>query len=291
MLKVEQASKFFGKFIVFENVSISVNPGSIYGLVGINGAGKSTLLRCIAGVYNLNEGQILFEEKKVYENPKVKQDIFFLPDEPFYSQTATPLSIAKMYKSYYPKMDLRMFDELMNKFKVEKKKKIINFSKGMKRKVYVAIALAIKPKLLLLDEAFDGLDPLARNQLKEILIDLVEQEKMEVIISSHSLRELEDLCDSFGILNDKKIISGGNLDQINSNYYKAQIAFNKPAEKSMFSELNYITIDINSKFVTIVCKGKFDEDLEKINKLNPVLVEEVNFNFEDFFISILQREE
>ena len=205
MLEINNLTKRFDKFVVFDNISLKIADGSIFGLVGINGAGKSTLLRCIAGVYHPEQGEIFFNSQPVYENIAVKKDFFFLPDEPYASVYMTGIKLESIYSSYYHEFDHALYDEILKMFQIDKSKKINTFSKGMKRRLYLALAFACKPKLLMLDEAFDGLDPLARLELKKILIKKVEEENLTVIISSHSLRELEDICDSYALLDDPGI--------------------------------------------------------------------------------------
>ena len=182
---------------VLKNASLTISEASIFGLVGINGAGKSTLLRLLAGVMKADEGEVRIDGENIYENEKIKKQIFFLPDEPYYTSNVSASGLADLYRAAYA-FDDTVFAEYLDKFKLNAKSPIRNFSKGMKRQVFVALALAVKPKYLLLDEAFDGLDPLARLVLKKALIRMVEEDGSSVIISSHSLRELEDFCDSYG---------------------------------------------------------------------------------------------
>ena len=289
-LELKNVKKSFDEKIVLENINLEINEGAIFGLVGINGAGKSTLLRCIGGVYAVDEGEILLNDEKIFENSKIKQNIFFLPDEPYSSMNVTATSIFNFYKSYYPNINRILFYDLLKKFEINPKSKILKFSKGMKRRLYIALAFAIKPKILLLDEAFDGLDPLARLELKNGLIELVEQNNMIIIISSHSLRELEDICDSFAILDNKQIKTTGSFEDEIDSYYKVQLAFDQKITKEDFANFNVISITITSKFATLVCKGNYEEDLEKFKKLNPKVIDRIELNFEDFFISLVNKE-
>ena len=204
MIEIKNLSKSYGKTSVLEKVNLTVSEGSVFGLVGINGAGKSTLLRLISGVLKPNEGEIFVDGELVYENEKAKGKMFFLPDDPYYTPNINSKGLAELYKTFYD-FNEETYAQYLDKFKLSEKAPIRNFSKGMKRQVFVSLALAVRPKYLLLDEAFDGLDPLARMVFKRGLIELVEEKKSAVIISSHSLRELEDISDSYGLLDHKTI--------------------------------------------------------------------------------------
>lgn len=285
MITIEHLKKCFGSYVVFENVSLSIEQGSIFGLVGINGAGKSTLLRCISGVYAPEEGRILLDDEIVYDNSKVKENIMFVPDEPFASVYTKGTDLESTYSSYYPSFDHGLFNELLNDFQIDKNKRINTFSKGMKRRLYLALAFAVKPKILLLDEAFDGLDPAVRLKVKKILIKAVEEDKMTTIISSHALRELEDICDSYAILDNKHIISSGMLGENVNACFKVQMAFQEVKNKNDFAYLNPISCEIEGRVVTLVIRGKREDYQTLLEKNNPLFIDDLELNFEDFFIS------
>ena len=285
MITIEHLKKCFGSYVVFENVSLSIDQGSIFGLVGINGAGKSTLLRCISGVYASEEGKILLDGEVVYDNSKVKENIMFVPDEPFASVYTKGTDLESTYSSYYPSFDRGLFNELLNDFQIDKNKRISTFSKGMKRRLYLALAFAVKPKILLLDEAFDGLDPAVRLKVKKILIKAVEEDKMTTIISSHALRELEDICDSYAILDNKHIISSGMLGENVNACFKVQMAFQEVKNKNDFAYLNPISCEIAGRVVTLVIRGKREDYQALLEKNNPLFIDDLELNFEDFFIS------
>ncbi len=290
MLEINNLTKRFDKFVVFDNISLKIADGSIFGLVGINGAGKSTLLRCIAGVYHPEQGEIFFNSQPIYENIAVKKDFFFLPDEPYASVYMTGKKLESIYSSYYHEFDHALYDEILKMFQIDKNKKINTFSKGMKRRLYLALAFACKPKLLMLDEAFDGLDPLARLELKNILIKKVEEDNLTVIISSHSLRELEDICDSYALLDNKNIKSSGFISDEMEACFKVQMAFSEKKNREDFAFVNPLSVEINGRIVTLVIRGKREEYDEKFKLLNPLIIDDLPLNFEDFFISNVQEE-
>lgn len=289
MIEIKSAKKRFGDHVVFENLSIEIQEGTIFGLVGINGSGKSTLLRSISGVYALDEGEILIDGENVYENINAKSKIFFLPDEPYTTLSVTGEKLKSTYQVYYPNFDEKVFYDVLNMFEISPKKRIATFSKGMRRRLFLALAFSIQPKILLLDEAFDGLDPLARLKLKEKLVEIVENNHMIVIISSHSLRELEDICDQYAILDNKNFISYGNLGNNLSKYKKYQIAFNTAHSKEEFDHFHPLSITISGRIITMII---FEEEntRDEIEKMNPILLDELPLNFEDFFISNVKGE-
>lgn len=271
---------------VLNNLSVTIADASVFGLVGINGAGKSTLLRVLAGVMKADRGQVCVDGENVYENEKVKKGIFFLPDEPFYTSNVTAEGLSEMYRAAYD-LDMSVFRAKLESFALDPKKPIRNFSKGMKRQVFVALALAIAPKYLLLDEAFDGLDPLARLTFKKCIVELVEEKGTTVIISSHSLRELEDICDSYGILDHGTITCSGELENDLNKVHKFQAAFSceVKAEELGFACMAFEQTGKVARFIT---KAGTEEVLQKLAKFNPIFVEEIEVDFEEMFIGEVQ---
>lgn len=283
MIEIKNLTKSYdGKKPVLKNVHLTVNDSSVFGLVGINGAGKSTLLRLLAGVLRGEGGQVCVDGEEVYENERVKKQIFFLPDDPFYTANVSAKGLADMYRSVYDFND-EVFAEYLEKFKLNPKAPIRNFSKGMKRQVFVALALAVAPKYLLLDEAFDGLDPLARMVFKRGLIELVEEKGASVIISSHSMRELEDVCDSYGILDHGEITCSGDLENDLTKLHKFQAAFDGGirAEDLGFPCMSFTQ---TGRVVRLIAKGDAEELMTKIRALQPLFVEEIEVDFEELFI-------
>ncbi len=284
MIEIKNLTKSYdGKVDVLKNVTLTIPEGSVFGLVGINGAGKSTLLRLIAGVLQKGGGQVCVDGEEVYENEYIKGQIFFLPDDPFYTSNVTAEGLADMYRSVYA-FENAVFLEYLEKFKLSAKTPIRNFSKGMKRQVFVSIALAIAPRYLLLDEAFDGLDPLARMVFKKGLINLVETRGTTVVISSHSLRELEDVCDSYGILDHGDITSSGDLAEDLTKLHKFQAAFEMPITKEDLP-FECMTFSATGRVVRLIARGEKEELVRLLQQLNPLFVEEIEVDFEELFIA------
>ncbi|MBQ8320683.1 MAG: ABC transporter ATP-binding protein [Clostridia bacterium] len=287
MIEVKGLKKGYDKKAVLVDMNLRVQSGAVFGLVGINGAGKSTLLRTLAGVLKADAGEVLFDGEKVYENVAVKREIFFLPDDPYYDTNVTAEGLADLYRAFY-EFDEAVFDGFVTEFSLEKNKPIRNFSKGMKRQVFVALALACRPKYLLLDEAFDGLDPLARLIFKRGLIELVEEKGSTVVISSHSLRELEDICDSYAILDGGSITSSGDLNEALAGVCKLQAAFSGEVREEDF-DFPCLLFEKTGRVVRIVVKGDREEIVKKVGAMEPIFVEEIDVDFEELFVSEIKN--
>lgn len=284
MIKINISEHKFGNETVLKDVVLTVPENCIMGLVGVNGAGKSTLLRLMAGVYQPDDGIITYDDQMPTQ-AHVRQNIFFLPDDPYYTAQATCKSVFDMYKAFYPGIDESIYRSLIGQYLIDEKKPIRNFSKGMRRQLYIAIALAVKPKYLLLDEAFDGLDPLSRQKFKEAIIKLVEDENMTVVISSHALREIEDFCDKFVLLDNKTVLSSGNISDNVGAYCKFYLAFITDIDDNLFDDLPVVSLNKSGRFVKIVLKGNREEMRLKLMKLEPAVIEEMPVDFEETFIS------
>ncbi|MEG1732963.1 MAG: ABC transporter ATP-binding protein, partial [Longicatena sp.] len=273
MLKAKSLTKKFQDHIVLSDVNLEIKEGSVFGLIGPNGAGKSTLLKIMAGILKADLGVITVDDESVYDNPILKQDILLIGDDPFYFYNATILDMKDFYKTWYPSFNDEVYHKYLNIFKLDEKKMMKNFSKGMKRQAFIIFALAIAPKYLFLDEAFDGLDPVMRLTFKRAITKLIEEKEMTIVISSHNLRELEDICDMYGILENEQITTAGYVDEAKDNIHKIQLAFKEETNKEDFKVLDILYIKIESRVVNLVVKG----DLEKIENylltLEPVMKE------------------
>lgn len=283
MLKINGVSKSFTDKEVLKNLNLQIEEGSIFGLVGVNGAGKSTLLRCIAGIYKTEKGNVEFDGEDTYLNEKIRKEIFFVNDDPYYPLSSTIRSLKEFYASYYDLDETAYYDTLKT-FHLEENKPLSSFSKGMKRQALLLFALAIKPKLLLLDEAFDGLDPLVRYDLKRSLYDFIQESGATIIISSHNLKELEDICDSYGILEDGRISTYGDLLESKQNINKYQLAFREEIDESFFDQFDLMHMNKEGSVYSLVIKGDREETTEKLSALHPVILDVLPVNFEELFI-------
>lgn len=225
MIEVNNLIKEFGGFRALDGVNMNVERGNIYGLVGPNGAGKSTLIRHLTGVYRQDAGEIFIDGQEVYENKDIKGEIAYIPDDPFYFLQADTLEMMRYYRNMYPNFDEKMFYRLQEFFPgIDMRRNIRRLSKGMQKQVAFWLALCCRPKLLILDEPLDGLDPVMRRQIWTILMSEVAEKKTTVLVSSHNLRELEDVCDHVGIMDHGKIIIERSLLDLHGNISKIQVA-------------------------------------------------------------------
>lgn len=283
MLEIKNVTKAFKDKSVLDDVSLNIDYGSIFGLVGVNGAGKSTLLRSIAGIYSLDDGLVLFEGLDTHIDVEIRKRIFLVSDDPYYPYGSSIKSLKMFYKSFYD-FDEEIYQKYLNLFKLSETDNISNFSKGMKRQALLLIALACKPDLLLLDEAFDGLDPIVRVHIKNALSDLIEDNNSLIIISSHNLKELEDICDSYGILENGHIETYGDLLESKANINKYQLAFKEEVDIEMFKGFDVLYKNMEGRIVTLVIKGNREDVSKKLEALNPLILDVLNVNFEELFI-------
>ena len=279
MIEIKGLKKSYGEKRVLDGVDLTVPDGAVFGLVGINGAGKTTLLRLIADVLRPDGGEILLDGVSVTGNAAKRRELFFLPDEPYYAGGTTVGKLAEMYKTFYA-FDDEVFKRYAGIFKLERNLPVRNFSKGMKRQAFVALALACKPRYLLLDEAFDGLDPLARLEFKRGLIEL---EESTVIISSHSLRELEDICSGFALLDGGSIADAGDITDALGKVHKFQIALPRPVTREDIP-LECLSFEAEGRVARFIVRGDRDEAVKMLAALSPLFIEEIAVDFEELFI-------
>lgn len=283
MLSIRNITKGFENKVVLNDLNLEINDGSIFGLVGVNGSGKSTLLRSIVGIYKLNSGSIEFDGIDTYKDEKIRKDIFFVSDDPYYALASNIKNLKEFYSSYYS-IDEAAYQKNLKLFGLDENKQINAFSKGMKRQTMLLFALAIKPKLLLLDEAFDGLDPIVRHNLKKSLYEFIEENNATVIISSHNLKELEDICDSYGILENGHIETYGDLLESKQNINKYQVAFKNDVDDTIFDQFELLHKSKEGSVYSLVIKGDKEEIVNKLNEYEPILLDTLSVNFEELFI-------
>ncbi len=285
MIKATNLVKRFDELTALDSLNTVIEDGCICGLVGSNGAGKSTLLRLIAGVYQPTEGTITVDDQDIYENIGVKQQIYFVPDDLYFLPGSTMDDMAKYLKKMYVNWNQQRYEELLTKFPMKRNTKLHNSSKGMRRQAALILALSCQPKYLLLDEAFDGLDPVLRLALRKIMADDVVQRGMSVLIASHNLRELEDVCDQVGLLHQGHILFQRELNDLKLGFCKVQAAF-KPMipEEDIRRELDVLKLEVSGSMVSIVARGTVEEVSEKLEKLHPLLCEAVPMMLEEIFI-------
>lgn len=289
MIEIKDITKTFGYKKILNHLYLTIPTGSIFGLIGPNGAGKSTLLYLLNGISKPDNGCILYDGLEVIENPDVKKDILLISDDPYYFPHATIDTMKDFYKNWYPSFNETTYNQFLDIFSLPLHKPIKDFSKGMKRQAMLAIALAIAPKYLLLDEAFDGLDPVMRLTFKRAITSLIENKEMTIIISSHNLRELEDICDYFGILDNGMISTSGDLFETKDNIHKIQIAFKEELNKDRFDHLDLLSFKKQSRVINMVVKGNIEDIKTYLYTLNPLMLEVLPVNLEEIFIYEMER--
>lgn len=285
MIKIEGVTKSFeGGKKALDDVSFTVDNGCIYGLVGTNGSGKSTLLRLISGVYCADDGCVLIDDEIAYENPDKKQKVFFVSDDLYFHPQATLTDMADFYRSAYPNWSGERYKRLCELFPIGERKKLSTFSKGMRRQAALILALSSAPEYLLLDEAFDGLDPVIRHAVRKIISDMMSENNTTVIISSHNLRELEDFCDRVGLLHNGVLKLECAIDNIQLGFCKVQAAFKPMPEKIKLDGIRVLSTSVHGSVASIVCAVSEEEAVAAVSKLSPIFCETIPLTLEEVFI-------
>ena len=284
MIKVSNVTKYFDDFKVLDELSLHVRKGTIYGLVGPNGAGKTTIINHINGVLKPQSGEITIDGERVFENAKVKEKILNIADDWFYYSTYTIKEMAKFYASIYPAFNKERYEKLAKVFKIDEKRQIRKLSKGMKKQVAFWLSLCAMPQILILDEPLDGLDPVMRKQVLNLVIADVADREMTVLVSSHNLRELEDICDWVGIIHKGKMIIEKPLDDLKGSVFKYQAAFKDDMESTLKEMENVLHISRTGSVYNIIVRGSVSEWDEKIKTCSPILCERINLTLEEVFI-------
>ena len=283
MINITHLHKTFEHTQVLNDVSFTVEKGSIYGLLGSNGAGKTTLLRMLAGIIKQNSGEIKIEDQPVFENIEVKSRLVFLPDAPFFFAHYTTKQMAGYYENLYPNWSQERYQRLKDLFQLDENKKISTFSKGMQRQVSFWLALSVMPDLLILDEPFDGLDAVVRRKVKNLIIQDVADRSMTVMISSHNLREVEDICDHIGILHKGSILIEKELDDLKSDIHKVQVAFRGGKDLDA-SQLDVVYHEKRGSVRLYIIRGEEKIVEEEIYSQEPLLYDRLPLTLEEIFI-------
>ena len=278
MLNMQDVTKTFGDFTALKDLSMEVPKGAVYGLVGPNGAGKSTAIRLLTGVYRPDKGSITLEGQPIYENPAAKARISYIPDEIFFFPSASLEEMRKYYKGFYPKFDDQLFDRLYDVFQLPKKSPIRRFSKGMQKQAAFHLSICTRPDVLILDEPVDGLDPVMRRQVWSLILSDVAQRETTVLISSHNLRELEDICDHVGIMDKGQMLLQKSLASMQGNTVKLQIVGDAP------ENLEVLHTNASGRLNTLVVRGTPEEVREKVSACNPAYFDVLPLSLEEIFI-------
>lgn len=285
MIEVRNLHKRFDEIVAINDISASIGEGQVFGLIGTNGAGKSTLLKMLAGILKPDRGEILIDEMSVFENPKVKSELFYISDDQFYFQNDTPDDMKNFYKTMYRKFDSERFYHLIDGLGLDKNRKISTFSKGMKKQLSVALGVAANTKYLLCDETFDGLDPVMRQAVKSIFANDIEQRGLTPIIASHNLRELEDICDHVGLLHKGGILFTRDLEDMKLGLHKIQCVFAEETTIDDLKELEILSTKQIGSIYTITVRGTEEEVMDAMRGVDTIFFEMVPLTLEEIFIS------
>ncbi|SCY50884.1 ABC transporter ATP-binding protein [Alkaliphilus peptidifermentans] len=284
MIEVKNLTKIFEDFEAIKDVSLYINKGSIYGLLGSNGAGKTTFLKTLAGIYKEDKGEVFIDNDRVFENEKLKQRVIFIPDALYFFSSYTIEDMAKFYRDIYITWNEDRYQRLQKVFKIDFNKKIHKLSKGMQRQVAFWLTLSIMPDVLILDEPLDGLDSVMRQKVKNLLIQEVAEREITIIISSHNLRELEDLCDHIAILHEGSLLMEKDMDDLKKDIHKVQVAFREPPIEESFNKINVLYKEQRGSVMLFIVRGDREKVLTHFNGYRPLLLDALPLTLEEIFI-------
>ena len=282
MIEVKNVSKSFDGFAALDGLNITVPTGAIYGLVGPNGAGKSTIIRHITGIFKQDAGEILIDGQPVFENPEIKKSIAYIPDDVFYYTQATIKDMMKFYRGVCPGFSMERYEHLRSAFELNDNTKMRSLSKGMQKQAAFWLAASMCPKVIVLDEPVDGLDPVMRRQVWSILMSDAADNGTTVLVSSHNLRELEDVCDHVGIMNRGKLLLERSLSELQENIAKVQLALPDGAE--IPDGLSVLHNSSSGRLQTLIIRGETEEITNKLAAASPLFMDVVPLSLEEIFI-------
>lgn len=283
MIKTEHLTKSFDDYTAVNDITCTIPDSCIYGMVGSNGAGKSTFLRLITGVYKADSGIITFDNEPVYENPNIKARISYVPDDLFFLPNSNINRMADFYSHIYPSFDNERCKFLAEAFKLDIKKNISSFSKGMKRQTAIILALSCRTDYMFFDETFDGLDPVMRNLVKGLICQDVLERKATAFITSHSLRELDDICDQLALLHNGGLVLENDITSLKTQQFKLQIAFPYDFDEDLFKNIPHSRFKKLGSVATMIANGDRDTIVSSLEMLKPTLLDVLPLTLEEVF--------
>ncbi len=308
MIEVKNISKQFDGYPALRQMNMTIRDGSVFGLIGTNGSGKSTFLRMAAGILKSDEGEILIDGASVWEKPEIKQQFFFISDDAYYFANAVPEDMGKFYSRYYPDFDSERFTVLLKAFGLDPARKIRTFSKGMKKQFFIAAGVAANTRYLFCDETFDGLDPVMRQAAKSLFAQAMTDRGLTVVLASHNLRELEDICDAVGLLHQGSVLLSKDLDDMKESVHKVQIVYRDAAGKAPGEQaeapaeipaaepagnadaaekppVKILRDEARGRLHTLVVQGSAEDTERYFSALDPVFFELIPLSLEEIFIN------
>ena len=283
MINVEKVTKHFDDFTALKEISCTIREGCIYGMVGSNGAGKSTLLRLISGVYRPDGGRITIEGQPVWENPEIKQRMVYVPDDLYFLPGASISRMEALYARAYPQFDHERCRQLVQAFRLDPHKPVAAFSKGMRRQAACILAISCRPQYLFFDETFDGLDPVMRRLVKNLICRDVLERQATAIITSHSLRELEDTCDQLALLHKGGMVFESDIQNLKTSLFKIQIAFAGEYDQSLFDGLDLLHFSKRGSVANMIVRGDREQTVGQLKNLSPILLDVLPLTLEEVF--------
>lgn len=291
MIQAVKLTKRFEDITAVDHIDAAIREGSVFGLIGTNGAGKSTFLRLASGILKPDEGHITIDGQEVFENPAAKRMVFYISDEAYFFSNASPLDMMAYYSRVYERFDKERFRRLLKSFGLDEKRRIHTFSKGMKKQVSVICGICANTKYLFCDETFDGLDPVMRQAVKSLFASELLNRNFTPIIASHSLRELEDICDQIGLIHNGHLLFTQDLDTLKCNLCKVQCVIPDPAkEEQLLSRLPILQYEKSGSLLTITARGLREDILRRVNETEPLFAEILPLSLEEIFISEMEVE-
>ncbi len=285
MIEVINISKHYGKIKAIEEISLQIKEGEIYGLIGSNGSGKTTLLRMISGILRTDSGSIRVDDQVVYENSEVKHEIFFVADESFYFPGYTCKEMKNFYKSIYERFDEELFSVLAERFTIDLNQKLSSLSKGTRKQFFILVGISSQTKYLILDETFDGLDPVVRQTVKSIIAQEVCKRNFTPIISSHNLREIEDICENVGFIHKGKVLVSNSLEELKHEIYKVQCILNESELEHVVCRLQVIGRKTQGSLTLLTIRGERGVIETVLDEISPRFYELLPLTLEELFIS------
>lgn len=286
MIEFKNVDKSFGEVKAIDDVSAVIGEGHVFGLIGTNGAGKSTLMRLMCGVLKADRGSVTVDGERAFDNPAAKALIFYISDDQYFFKNGTPLDMLRLYRTYYPDFDSAKWHELMEKFGLDARRKVNTFSKGMKKQLSILCGVCANTKYLLCDETFDGLDPVMRQAVKSLFVREIEERGLTPVIASHNLRELEDICETVGLLHRGGILFERELEEMKLNIHKIQCVVKEEEMLRRIREgMEVLTMENRGALYTFTVRGQRQQVDAFLEGLSPVFYELLPLSLEEIFIS------
>lgn len=284
MIRVENVTKTFGNFKSLDEMTLTAKKGSVYGMIGPNGAGKTTIIKNIMGIYSPDSGSITIGGESVYENPELKQKVIYISDDLFFFAGYSIKAMAQFYAGIYKNWSWERYESLKEMFRIDEKRKVKRLSKGMQKQVAFWLGICARPEVMILDEPVDGLDPVMRRNVWKILLQDVAEYDMTVLVSSHNLRELEDICDHVGIVHNGKVVLEKSLDDAKGNIHKIQIAFEGDLPDELLGEVKVLHTESIGRVHMLIVKGEVEEIKGKFKQYSPIICDILPLSLEEVFI-------